>query len=65
MPLLCCKRGDRTQLRKTFFTFPVPRLLYTPRSLRKANHFIVAVKNEASKYGGAVNGLRTLESALE
>ena len=65
MPLLWSKRGDRTHLRKTFLTFPAPRLLYASRSQRKANHFIVAAKNEVSKNGGAVNGLRTLESALE
>ena len=65
MPLLWGKRCDRTHLRKTFFTFPAPRLLYRRRSRRKANHFIVAAKNEVSKNGGAVYGLRTLESALE
>ena len=35
------------------------------RSQRKANQFIVAVKNEVSENGGAVNGLRALASTLE
>jgi len=65
MTLLWGKRCDRKHQRKTFLTFPVPRSLYTHRSRHKANHFIVAAKNEVSENGGAVNGLRTLESALE
>lgn len=65
MTLLWGKRCDRKHLRKTFLTFPVPRSLYTRRSRRKANHFIVAANNEVSENGAAVNDLRTLESALE
>ena len=65
MPLLWGRRCDGTQLRKTFLTFPAPRLLYASRSRRKTNQFIVVAKNEVSKYGGAVNDLRTLKSALE
>ena len=65
MPWHCGKRCDRKHLRKTFLTFLVPRSAYTRRSRRKANQFIVAAKNEVSENGGAVNGLRTLESTLE
>ena len=65
MLLLWSKRCEGTHLRKTFLTFPAPRLLYAPRSQRKANHFIVAANTEVSKNGGAVYDLRTLESALE
>ena len=65
MPWRRGKRCDRQHLRKTFLTFLAPRSAYTRWCRRKANQFIVAAKNEVSENGGAVNGLRTLESTLE
>jgi len=65
MPWHCGKRCGRKHLRKTFLTFLILRSAYMRRSRRKANQFIVAAKNEVSENGGAVHGLRTLESTLE
>jgi hypothetical protein len=65
MPWRFGKRCDRKHLRKTILTFLAPRSAYMRRSRRKTNQFIVAAKNEVSENGGAVNGLRTLESTLE